>query len=406
MLRSNLRYSIIEGSFFALMFGFGENYLSALGVFLGYSALQISVLGSFPQLIAAIAQLISNTIAKQFSSMKMFCVSLAFIQSMLWIILIFIIVQTSSYYVILAWLVLYATIGSIIGPIWISWVGYLVPARLRPNYHANRNRTIHFLIFVSIMLGGLILRYYDSDKLIGFSIMFAIAALGRMLSSYYLNKKTDAGQAKDGDRYTYLSMFRDRKKFYFMVFNTAIHFAVMFLGPLFTIYIIRTMDLSYMVLTLCMVTWWMGNVFSLKAWGRLSKERGNLYLLKLSSIVMCVLPALWIGVYYFDDSGRIIVSLVINLLAGATFSGFGLSAFNLLYEICDSDEVVKFSSLVNFLKGVGIFVGSVIAGYIVDSGYLIELLSGHAFTTIQLSMCVSIALRCLSLVFLYRLERA
>ena len=167
MLRSNLRYSIIEGSFFALMFGFGENYLSALGVFLGYTALQVSILGSFPQLVAAFAQLISNNMAKKFSSMKMFCVVLAFIQSLLWLVLIYIILQTSNYYVILLWLVIYATTGSVIGPIWISWVGYLVPERLRPNYHANRSRTIHFLIFISIMLGGLILRYYDTNKIIG-----------------------------------------------------------------------------------------------------------------------------------------------------------------------------------------------------------------------------------------------
>ena len=34
MLRKNLKYSIIEGSWFALMFGLGENYLSAMAVYL------------------------------------------------------------------------------------------------------------------------------------------------------------------------------------------------------------------------------------------------------------------------------------------------------------------------------------------------------------------------------------
>ena len=79
-----------------------------------------------------------------------------------------------------------------------------------------------------------------------------------------------------------------------------------------------------------------------------------------------------------------------------TFSGFGLSSFNILYEISDSEEVIKFSSLVNCLKGIGIFLGSIIAGSIVDSESIINLLSPYNFTSIQLSMVISVILRFLS----------
>ena len=156
------------------------------------------------------------------------------------------------------------------------------------------------------------------------------------------------------------------------------------------------MELSYLVLTLCMVAWWLGNVFSSKYWGRETKKHGNYYVLKLTTIYMCMLPVLWVGVYYFDEKGRIIVSFIINLLAGFTFSGFGLSSFNILYDISKEEEVIKFSSLVNCLKGIAIFTGSVIAGSIVDSTYIINLFSNYNFTSIQFSMMISILLRCLS----------
>ena len=77
------------------------------------------------------------------------------------------------------------------------------------------------------------------------------------------------------------------------------------------------------------------------------------------------------------------------------FSGFGLSSFNILYDISKEDEVIKFSSLVNCLKGIAIFCGSVIAGTIVDSIYLINWFSDYNFTSIQFSMVISILLRCL-----------
>ena len=296
MLRSNLRYSIIEGSFFALMFGLGENYISALGVFLGYSALQISILSSFPQLIGAFSQLVTNNLATVFNSMKRFVVIGAVIQAILWLVLIVIINITDNYIVVLIWATIYFAITSAMGPAWISWIGYLVPIRLRPNYHANRNKIINFMIFISIFIGGLILKYYEQNMILGFSIMFGIGVFGRLFSAYFLNKKSEGGSVKAGDHYKYKNILADRTKTVFMIYNTSIHFAVMFLGPLFTIYILRTMGLGYPVLTLCMIGWWLGNVFSSKYWGRVSKSMGNYHVLRTTTIYMCILPFFWIGV--------------------------------------------------------------------------------------------------------------
>ena len=404
MIRKNLKYSIIEGSFFAFMFGLGENYLSAMAVFLGFSALQISILNSLPQLVGAFAQLGTYRFAEIFNSTKRFVVILAALQALMWILLIYIIRITDSYIAILLWSISYYTIASIIGPAWISWMGYLVPLRIRANYHANRNRIIHSSVFIAIMLGGVILKIFKDDMILGFTIMFTIGAIGRIISSYYLSKKNDEGIEKINDNYKYSEVLKDKTKTLFMIYNTSIHFSVMFLGPLFTIYILRTMELSYFVLTLCMVSWWVGNVFSSRYWGRVSKRRGNFYLLKLTTIIMCILPILWVSVYYFSDLGRIFVSLVINLIAGITFSGFGLSSFNIVYDISNKNEVIKFSSLMNCLKGIGIFLGSIIAGSIVDSEYIISMLLNYNFTSIQLSMLISTLLRFISFGILSKLD--
>tara|TARA_Y100001970_G_C14045710_1_gene756216 strand:+ start:100 stop:567 length:468 start_codon:yes stop_codon:yes gene_type:complete len=153
-----------------------------------------------------------------------------------------------------------------------------------------------------------------------------------------------------------------------------------------------------------MVSWWLGNVFSSRYWGREAKKKGNLNVLKLTTAMMCILPALWISVYYFNENERIVVSLFINLIAGVTFSGFGLSSFNIVYDISSKDEVIKFSSLINCLKGIGVFAGSVIAGLIVDSQIIINSLLSYNFTSIQLSMAISIVLRCISYGILSRLS--
>ena len=118
---------------------------------------------------------------------------------------------------------------------------------------------------------------------------------------------------------------------------------------------------------------------------------------------MCILPIFWISVYYLDYEFKIIISVFINFIAGITFAGFGLSSFNFIYDISEKDEVIKFSSIVNCLKGIGIFLGSVIAGSIVDSLYIINILSEYNFTSIQLSMLISTFLRIASFLTIYKL---
>ena len=406
MIRQNLKYSIIEGSFFAFMFGLGENYLSALGVFLGYSALQISVMSSLPELTAAFIQLKSSAFSKKFKSMKTFCVVVAVIQACMWIVLVFLINYTESYVVFLFWSLIYFALATIIGPVWTSWIGYLVPVRIRSNYHANRNKIINTVIFVSIIFGALILKFLEHKMILAFSIMFIIAFAGRLLSAYFLNKKQNAGDVLDNDTYNFKIIFKSNIKRKFIIFNASITFSVMFLGPLFTIYILRTMDLTYFILTCCMAAWWSGNILSSKKWGNLAEKYGNISILKISTIMMCILPIFWIGVYYFDYNGRIFISILINLLAGVTFSGFGLSAFNFVYEICDKKEVVKFTSLINCFRGIAIFIGSVMAGAIVDSQIIIDFFNKYYFTSIQFSMLISIILRCFSYFALIRLDGA
>ena len=404
MIRSNLKYSIIEGSFFALMFGLGENYLSALYVYMGFSALKISLLSSFPQLVGSVAQLFTLKLSRMYRSDKSFVVSLSLLQSLMWAILVIIIMNSTSFWILLIWATTYFSISSVIAPVWISWMGYIVPQRIRPTYHANRNRIINMSIFFSIMLGGLILRWFDSNLIYAFTIMFSLGVIGRLISALFLNKKSISKRENKSDDCSYSEIFRDKMKRLYILYSTSISFSVMFLGPLFTIYILRTMQLDYIVLTLCMCSWWVGNVLSSNFWGRLTKEIGNLSVLKLTTFLMCGLPVLWISVYYLSEFGRVIGSICINILAGVTFSGYGLSSFNIVYDISKESEIVKFTSLINCIRGIGVFVGSILAGLIVDSLYLQSLLSNVDFTTIQLSMIISIVLRCLSYLFLISLK--
>ena len=169
-IKKNLKYSTIEGSLWAFMYGMGENFLSALAVFLGYSALQISVLNSFPQLIGSCFQLFSYFILKKINSTKKFVVILSLIQSVMWLFLILILLYNPDYKIIITWFIIYFLCGYLISPVWTSWMGYLVPKRIRGNYYGSRNRIIKSFVLISILICGFVLKLFDNNLMVGFII--------------------------------------------------------------------------------------------------------------------------------------------------------------------------------------------------------------------------------------------
>ena len=404
-LKTNLRYSTIEGSFWAFMFGMGENYLSALSVFLGYTAIQISLLNSIPQFIGSFCQLFSNQLLTKFKSIKKFVVVLSYFQAFLWILLIYIIFYFNNFWLILFWFIIYFTIAYLINPVWISWIGYLVPRRIRGTYHGIRNRNINFFILVAILSGGYILDVLNDNLYNGFLILFIIAFIGRILSSYYLSKKNEILKESNTIENNFIYFFNNKTTLIFIIFKFIINFSIMFLGALFAIYILRTLEMSNLILGYCGACWWAGNIVSSKKWGKLSKNKGNMYILKITTIIITILPLIWILIYYFNDIYKMYMILILPFLAGITFSGFSLSTFNIVYDIVNKNDVVKYTSLLRFSEGTGILLSSVIAGYIVDSIYINNILSNINFTTVQLSFSISMILRMICLLFLFKYEK-
>ena len=404
-IKSSLKYSTVEGSLWAFMYGMGENYLSALAVFLGFSAFQISFLNSFPQLIGSFFQLLSSKILVLFNSTKDFVVYLSFLQSILWLVLIYIINFNPDFKFLLVWFIIYFLCNSFIGPAWTSWMGYLVPKRIRGNYYGSRNRIINAFVLISILFAGIILKKFDNNLVTGFMIIFLIASLGRFLSTYYLNKKQKSKVSIDVNKKSFKYFFKNINTAMFIKFKILLNFAVMFLGPLFTIYILRTLGLSNFILSVCTVSWWIANVFTVKYWGGFSKRNGDVKILKITTLILTFLPIPWILVYYSSGYFQILSIVFINLFAGFTFSGFSLASFNLVYDLVESADVVKYSSLLHLGEGSAIFLGSISAGYIVDSIFIDDLLKNINFTTIQFSMAISMVLRFICLLYFLKFEK-
>ena len=408
-VRKNLKLSTIEGTFWAIMYGAGESYISALAVFLNFSAFQISFLNSFPQFIGSCFQLLSSIIKNQFKSIRRFVAIISLIQSFMWVLIIICILYFPSYTIILLWTCLYFSIASVIGPAWTAWMGYFVPNRLRARYFGKRNRIIGFISFISTFIAGYILDIFENNMINGFIIIFTIAFLGRLISAFYLNKKYDFDSNENINLLKYLYSFKNmlvdkNKSFYYIIFNSYISFSIMFFGPLFSIYILREMELGVIVYTINMTLWQISNFASSNYFGNLCEKIGDYKVLKLSTYTIIFLPIFWILLYYLNDNYQIIATCSVSILAGVCFSAYSLSSFNMIYKISKKDEVIHFTAVGSFLRGVAILIGGILAGLIVESNYIDTIAKNLSLIPIHLSMIISVILRFLSIPILKKLN--
>ena len=408
-VRKNLNLSTVEGTFWAIMYGAGETYISALAVFLNFSAFQISFLNSFPQFIGSCFQLLSSMIKNKFKSIRRFVVITSLVQSFMWLLIILCILYFPNYTIILLWTCLYFSIASIIGPAWTAWMGYFVPTRLRARYFGKRNRIIGFVSFISTFIAGYILDIFESNMMNGFIIIFVIAFIGRLISAFYLNKKYDFDGNENINLLEYLYSFKNliadkNKSFYYIVFNSYISFSIMFFGPLFSIYILREMNLGVIIYTINMTLWQIANFSSSNYFGKLCEKFGDYQVLKLSTYTIILLPIFWILLYYLNDFYQIIATCLVSIIAGICFSAYSLSSFNMIYKISKKDEVIHFTAVGAFLRGFAILVGGIFAGLIVESNYINNIAIYFNLIPIHLSMIISVLLRFLSIPILKKIN--
>ena len=408
-VKKNLKLSTIEGCFWAVMYGGGETFLSACAVFLQFSPFQISFLSSFPPFIGSCFQLFSSIIKNKFKDIKQFVVTMSYLQAILWIALVILLFYKPTYKYILIWSCIYWTIGTIIQPVWTAWMGYFVPRRIRARYFGKRNRIIGFISFLATLIAGYILDIFSENLIFGFAIIFIAAFIGRALSAFYLNKKFNFEEKETQNIIEYISSFKNliknkNKSFYYIVFNSYISFSIMFFGPLFSIYMLRTMELGVLVYTINMTLWQISNFSCSSYFGKLCEKIGDYKVLKISTYMIVFLPILWILLYYLDNQTQILATFLVSILAGVCFSAFTLSSFNLLYKISKKEDVIHFSALGTFIKGAAILMGGILAGLIVESSFIKQIAQNFNLIPIHISMLVSVLLRFLSIPILNKIN--
>jgi MFS family permease len=367
LLRTTLRYSQKEALASSAMTATSDNFFNAFAIYLQASMTQLGILTGIPQLFGALTQIISTWLGTHFCR-KNIIIGSAIAQSVTLLMMSAVAVirpNNSIWYFILLALMHHGLLN-LIQPQWRAWMGSIVPANRRGSFFALRTRIIMFASLCVFLGGGALLTAVDKIDLawLGFSLLFFIAASGRLNSAWLFSKMHDEQLQPSKVAFTqtlvaFKEAWQDPVFRQYSLLVATMHSMVAISAPFFAVYMLAHLELTYLEFVLSGIASIATQFLTLKFWGKFSDRFGNRLIIMVTSGAIALLPLLWL----FSDSFMYIIA--IQCFSGLWWSGFTLSSTNYLYDIRPHhSNFATYAASQAGLAAVLVFIGSLLGGII------------------------------------------
>ncbi len=357
-IKKTLNFSIIDGSFHSVMVGMGENYVNPFAIALNATNTQIGLLGSLPKLVSSFCQLWSADIAHRISSKKGFIVKNATARAFTWLPLFILplLIRKFNVWLLILFFTLYYSFGNLNAPIWNSWMGDIVQAENRGKYFGKRNKATGSAAFFSMVAAGIILHLFEGINIwVGYGIIFGIALIAKLISVSYLNLMYEPNVPIKQNNLNFISFLKTMRSSNFGMFalyTSVFWFTVSIAAPFFSVYMLRTLNFSYLQYTVLISTTTVATFMTMLYWGKHSDIFGNKKIITIASMLVPVVPILWALYHNF------FYLIFVQVISGFAWAGFNLSASNYVFDSAKPHESAKFFAYNNVTTAIAMFLGA------------------------------------------------
>jgi MFS family permease len=242
---------------------------------------------------------------------------------------------------------------------WASWMGDLVPVRVRGRHFAWRSRLFAF-VNLSVALGaGVSAARYSSSNTpwTFFTAVFATAGLCRAVSYQMLKRQYEPPVAPLGARPDW--RVRPSEDFRtFCLAHALMQGAAAMSAPFFSVWWLRDLHFNYLALAFTASTSIIGSIVSLPVWGKLADHLGNRAILRVSGLLVCLVP-----IPYLLYTSQWAVFLI-NGMGGVCWAGYNLVSFNHLLSASENKDRARLSAYASAVTGVVVFSLTLLGGFL------------------------------------------
>jgi len=366
--RKSLDSSVRDGSAYAAVDTVIGNYSIPYALALGASNAEIGLLSSIPKLFSIIVQPFAGTWADETKSIKRLNLISGLVGKLMIvpIALIPFLFVTDRVMALILLLSIFSLFISISNMSWMEWMANLVPISMRGKFFGRRNMLAGISGFATTLAVGWILGFYSNLQ--GFTIVFILAALGGLLSSYYVTKISDVEREVRKHKehiikwnlQGFLYSLRTQKNFSnFIVFATSFTLFVQIASPFFAVYALEVLDIGYGWYALGIAATAIAMTFSQPYWGKLSDRFGDKKIILVCGILAALVPLFWM---LFVKTPLDVI--LVDLYAGFAWAGFDLALFNFLLDAAPPKHRPLYVSNYKILFDGAMFAGPLIGATI------------------------------------------
>ena len=393
-IKRSLRYSTLDGIFASITQGLSENFITPYALAMKATTAQIGILSALPNLAGSASQLITASTVDRLGSRMALINPCVLLHALMWIPIILVpyIFGGSAIACLTLFATLYMLLNALCIPAWSSLMADHVPEGRRGNFFGWRNRLLGFISVGATFTAGFFLNSFRGPSAFtGFTIIFSLAFLSRLLSWNFLRKMYEPPLVvRKEDRFTFAQFFRKLtiSNFgRFVIFVSMMHFSVMLVSPFLAVYMLKDLKFSYAAYTIINLAATVTILFAMKIWGVHADHIGNRRVLRLTSGLLPLIPILWIL------SPNKIYLIFVQVFAGFFWAGFNLSSSNFILDAVTPQKRTRCIAYFNAINGCAIFMGAFLGGMLVK--YL-PAIFGYRILTLAL---ISGVLRAASSIF-------
>lgn len=395
LCRRTKELSIWEGSLWSIMWGLGESYIAPFALFLGAGNVVMAFVGTGPILIMAIAQLLGALLLDRLRRRKPIIIGGMAIQAALYIPLLllpFLLPDGSRIPALMLCITSYFLFFGISFPPWMSMMGDVINSEERGSYFSRRTRMTTFAMIGAMLLAGLIANNWKNagHTVVGFAFLFGIASLARFSCIPLMKSHYDAplDHSEHEAPFSFWDFLSGKANPNFTRFTFSIALmtgSTNISGPFFAVYMLRDLEWSYLQFTCNMMVFMFSQAMFVRWWGSIGDKHGNRAILIATGCLLPILPTLWLF------STNYVYLLWIQVMSGATWSGFNLATTNFIYDSVAPVRRARAMSYYSIINGTASVLGGILIG-----AWIAE----HAPAQIHLGMLHITLLSSLPVVFL------
>ncbi|MEM4282414.1 MAG: MFS transporter [Candidatus Woesearchaeota archaeon] len=367
----NQRAILINGVLWAIYDSFTSVFLAAFALALGANNTVVGILGSLPFVALVLAEIPGAKLV-EFLPRKVIYVIFSSFSRASWLLLLLVPYLFKSNPI--AFVSVFYFVGKffewLTDPSWTSLVADIVPTKIRGEFFGLRQAGIAFAGMIALVLGGLYLDIFPKGRFIGFSSLFAVGLVFGLASVVAFSRVREPTY-RDHDHHKlkdFFSLKGELRKF--MLIMALFNFAVFLASPLFTVYMLRNLGMSYTFYAAAAALSTLVKILSYKRLGRIADRYGNKPVAFLSMFGTALVPLSFI---FITPTNRWLV-VPAQILSGIVWAGMDITSFTLLLELTSAKrravEVAEFQ----IITTLPIIAASILGGWIADN--LVFVLSG------------------------------